>query len=177
MNSLVFLARGWITLTLMLQRHRARQVLGGGPAVLADFFSPRLLGATWFVCVDAMPSPPLAGLLLGRTGGRLFDRHDQGADGLTLRNTYFLLPHVCGEASLHCHELVHVCQWRLLGERRFLAIWLEQIRRGRYHDNPLERIAFRVQGEFDSAGRPFDAERRVRDLLLAAGLRGLASLP
>jgi hypothetical protein len=129
---------------------------------LPRFFSPRLLSYARCAAVTRMPlAPPL----------RLWSSMDsfENVSGLTLRNAYFIRRDEMGREDLHAHELVHVIQWRLLGESKFLRLWLLDEQTRGYGRNRLEKIAYRVQEEFKKAKAPFDAEARVEELVAGLG--------
>lgn len=94
----------------------------------------------------------------------------EGADGLTLRNCYFVRRDQAGREDLHAHELVHILQWRMMGERAFLKMWLSDEQSRGYRRNRLEKIAYRIQDEFIAADEPFDVEGRVAELMAAQRL-------
>ena len=156
-------ARLWISLTLHRHRASLRPVAELEFPRLAQFYSPALLTYARYEAVDRMPiAPPL----------RLWSSMEamDSIAGLTLRNAYFVRREELAREDLHAHELVHIIQWRLLGESAFLRTWLSDEQTRGYDSNRLERIAYRVQDEFLKAREPFDAESRVVELLARAGL-------
>ena len=155
-------ARLWISLTLARFRAELHPVAKLEFARLPRFFSPGLLAYARVAAVDRMPlAPPL----------RLWSSMDsmENISGLTLRNAYFLRRDEMYREDLHAHELVHILQWRLLGESKFLRLWLSDEQTRGYGRNRLEKIAYRVQEEFKKAKEPFDAEARVAELVAGLG--------
>ena len=153
----------WISLTLRRYRKQLRPVVELGFERLGQCYSRDLLEHARFAPVDRMPVAPAL---------RLWSSLEvsDGIMGLTLRNAYFVRREEVGREDLHAHELVHVIQWRLMGERAFLETWLgDEMERG-YRGNRLERIAYHIQEQFKRADRRFDAEQRTAELLDQAGL-------
>jgi hypothetical protein len=156
-------ARLWISYTLARHRSALRPVAELEFPRLRQFFSSELLTSTRYEAVDRIPmAPPL----------RLWSRLEgaQSAAGLTLRDAYFVRRDELQREDLHAHELVHVVQWRLMGESAFLRTWLSDEQDRGYDANRLERIAYRVQDEFLKTARPFDAETRIAQLMMRAAL-------
>ena len=70
------------------------------------YYPLSFLKNAYFVVVDNIPKPGIPGL---REIG-LRDFIDMKVDGITYKNTYYILPHVAKNLRLHFHELVHVVQ-------------------------------------------------------------------
>ncbi len=68
--------------------------------------------------------------------------------GITFRNMYFLTPAFDRE-SIHCHELVHAIQWRVLGFDDFLLTYAAGVLQHGYADSPLEAEAYQCQARFE----------------------------
>jgi hypothetical protein len=63
-------------------------------------------------------------------------------------------------APLLFHELVHVCQYQLLGADQFIRRYVLGWANGgfEYRNIPLEKQAYRLQGLYDSIGKSFSVE-------------------
>ena len=70
------------------------------------FYPIDFLQNTYFVIVDTIPKPNFPEL---RQIG-LRDFMDMELDGITYKNTYYILPQHASNLRLHFHELVHVAQ-------------------------------------------------------------------
>jgi hypothetical protein len=64
--------------------------------------------------------------------------------------------------------MIHVVQWHLLGEKRFLAMYATGLEAFGYRNSPLEKMAYDAQ-ELFSSGQVFDAEKFVAEKLSASG--------
>jgi hypothetical protein len=144
----------------LIARHASdsRPLTGFGLRRLPAYFDADLLGRARVVVVDSLPIPPLSNV--GLDGFRDFE---QGiAHGITYRDTCFVVPSRQGDERLHCHELVHMLQWEMLGTEQFVKVYTTGLARYGYEDNPLEQIAYAIDTEFNRPGRPFAAAPRVR---------------
>jgi len=60
------------------------------------------------------------------------------------------------------HEMVHVVQYRLLGEKRFSRLYVKGFfAAGGYHAIPLERCASEMEQRYLTAKEPFDVESEI----------------
>ena len=82
--------------------------------------------------VDVIPKPDFPEL---REMG-LGDSIDTTANGVTYKNTYYIVPQVAEILRLHFHELVHVAQWDILGGAGFIQRYIEEILQYGYDDAP-----------------------------------------
>jgi hypothetical protein len=78
----------------------------------------------------------------------------QPMSGITYLDTYFLELSGASEESLHCHELVHVVQWQVLGPRDFLLLYAAGLVEQGYLGSPLEKMAYKQCLEGSGANRP-----------------------
>lgn len=72
------------------------------------------------------------------------------AAGITLDAAIFVQRGLEHDESLIFHEMVHAAQWRTLGPNRFLAMYGLMLVESGYRENPLERMAYELQSQFDS---------------------------
>jgi len=114
----------------------------------AGYFSERFLDQCHYVIVPEIPLPDEAFL---RAAGLGPDFSNQVA-GLTLDNTYYLLPSVAEALNVHFHELVHVAQWQHLGVTGFVSRYLHEWRAYEYREMPLERMAYTLEAQFLEGG-------------------------
>jgi hypothetical protein len=150
--------RAWIDQTLAAHRSRTRPVTSYGFTRLPQWYSTELLSSSRVVEVPHVPVPPLADLGLPEFAE--FQHGDY--DGITYLNTYFVQEGRAQDESLHFHELVHVGQWRHLGPDRFLLAYAAgYLVAGSYRDNPLETMAYELQGQFKT-GKAVDVEASAR---------------
>ncbi|GAC30387.1 hypothetical protein GPAL_3541 [Glaciecola pallidula DSM 14239 = ACAM 615] len=77
-------------------------------------------------------------------------------DGITYKNTYYLLPQIASGLRLHFHELVHVAQWAQLGAVAFIERYISEIQTFGYESAPLEKIAYALDSFFSNGGEKFD---------------------
>ena len=130
-------------------------------APLAGYFSERFLAQCHYVIVPEIPLPDEA--LLQSVGlGAAFSNH---VAGLTLDNTYYLLPSVADALNVHFHELVHVAQWQQLGAVGFVSRYLHEWGAYEYRDMPLERMAYALEAAFLEGGSRIDVPEYVRQRL------------
>jgi hypothetical protein len=102
----------WIRTTLTGSMHIAQTVASRRFSRLPLYFTENTLASTKVVLVDPLPMPPLSSMGLARFAD--FERGD--FDGITYIDTIFLKPIRSNNENMHFHELVHVVQWRLLGQ-------------------------------------------------------------
>ncbi|PSL12546.1 hypothetical protein CLV44_11775 [Marinobacterium halophilum] len=132
-------------------------------SVLAEhfngFYSPDFLKTAFFVVTDEIPKPDFPEL---REAG-LGDFIDMNVGGITYNDTYYVKKEVANELRLHFHELVHVLQWRELGPQGFIERYIREIQDFGYDNAPLEKMAYALDGHYQSKGRHLSVERFVRE--------------
>jgi hypothetical protein len=156
---------GWIEQMLSAHRSLARPVASKHFKRLPFYFSRTQIQAAKVAIVDRIPKPPLSSIGLSRF--KEFERGDY--DGITYLDTFFLNKKLADDEELHFHEMIHVVQWRLLGAKRFLAVYASGLDTFGYRDSPLEKMAYDAQELFGS-GEVFDAEKFVAEKLSASGV-------
>jgi hypothetical protein len=87
--------------------------------------------------VSTIPKPDFLELREMNLG----DFIDMDVQGITYKNTYYILPHSVNDLSLHFHELVHVAQCSELGAIAFMQCYINEIQTHGY-----DRGAFRKNG-------------------------------
>lgn len=102
------------------------------------YFPEDFLARSYYVVVPQIPMP--AYQWLEEHG--LHSLFDHDLAGLTLDNTYYLLPSVADNLRVHFHELVHVAQWQHFGVEGFINRYLEELKTYGYEEMPLERMAY-----------------------------------
>ena len=158
--------QNWIDELLELSRPLAVPVSELEFKRLRDFYSTRSLQRARCVITNRIPVPPLTAL--GLPG---FEDFEHGSPlGITYKDLYFVQAGSFGDESLHFHEIVHTIQWNHLGSEKFLAEYaLGYLRAGCYENNPLEQIAYSLQGRFEGEERIFKVEplvvRHLEELL------------
>lgn len=153
----------WIGDTLTASSAQARSVASLGFRRLPYYFSQVILNSAKVVSVDSLPMPPLT--KLGLTQFADFERGD--FDSITYLDTFFVKQQCSHDEGLHFHELIHVLQWRLLGPKRFLAIYADGLERFGYQGCPLESMAYGAERIFRRKTRSFNAENQVEALLVS----------
>jgi len=73
------------------------------------FYTKPFLEKTYFVVLDELPKPDFPELRA--LGFSSFI--DMPANGITYKDTYYILPHILEVKRVHFHELVHVLQYAL----------------------------------------------------------------
>lgn len=114
----------------------------------AGYFPESFLAQTHYVVVPQMPVP--AYQFLEQHG--LTDLFNRDVAGLTLNNTYYLLPSVENNLRVHFHELVHVAQWQRLGVEGFVTRYLQELQAVGYDKMPLERMAYDLDAQYAAGG-------------------------
>jgi hypothetical protein len=140
---------------------QARSANSLGFARLPQYFPANVLASAKVVYLDTLPLPALTSIGLG--GFAHFLQGD--LDGITYLDTIYIKASKSADAALLVHELIHVLQWRLLGPKRFLALYAEGLARSGYRKSPLEDMAYRAEERFKSSDGTFDAEAFVRQEL------------
>lgn len=128
------------------------------PTTVKQFFPDTFLQQSYFVETTDIPKPTIAA---GIPGAENFLAMQ--AQGITYKDTYFLLPN--SPKSTHLHELVHVAQWKELGVQGFITSYIAGVQQYGYYDSPLEQMAYGMQHEFESGCPPFDVVSRVKKAL------------
>ncbi len=148
----------WIDQTLEKNAHFSRTVTEYGFTRLPQFFSQQTLANTKVLEVEHVPIPPLASFGLPE-----FREFEEGHyAGIAYKDTYLLLHNLAKSESLHFHELVHILQWKYLGQERLLLAYIIGIFEQGYIRSPLELIAHELQNYFDLKKAPIDVEALVR---------------
>ncbi len=87
------------------------------------------------------------------------------ADGITYLDTFFVRDEARRNEALYFHELVHVIQWQILGQKRFIAAYADGLERNEYRNSPLEVMAYTLEGVFRNSTNPFAAAKVVEEQL------------
>lgn len=125
------------------------------------FYSHGFLKTAFFVVTDEIPKPDFPGL---REAG-LGDFIDMDVGGITYNDTYYVKTEVANELWLHFHELVHVLQWRELAPQGFIKRYIREIQDFGYNKAPLEKMAYALDGHYQSKGQHLNVEQFVRENL------------
>ena len=125
------------------------------------FYSPEFMKTAFFVVTDEIPKPDFPGL---REAG-LGDFIDMDLAGITYNDTYYLKKEAANELRVHFHELVHVLQWRELAPQGFIERYIREIQYFGYNNSPLEKMAYALDGHYQSKGRHLSVEQFVRENL------------
>ncbi|MBQ91884.1 hypothetical protein [Marinobacter sp. SS5-14b] len=141
----------WMTL-MNRQFEGDRQSCAEFSDSFAGYFPQNFLAETYYVVVPKVPMP--AYQFLEEAG--FTDLYEQNPAGLTLGNTYYVLPTAKNNLRLHIHELVHAAQWKLLGVDSFLHRYRYELERYGYDNMPLEGMAYAVDEHYALGRRPFD---------------------
>jgi hypothetical protein len=121
------------------------------------FYSQEFLQQAYYVVVNSIPKPDFPEL---RQMG-LGDFIDMEVEGITYKNTYYVLPHVADNLRLHFHELVHVAQWSQLGAISFMQRYINEIQSYGYDEAPLEKMAYAFDTHFSQNGKKVDVVNYV----------------
>lgn len=132
-----------------------------GLNALNGFYSRDFLDKSHYVVVPRIPLPPVDDL--GVDGFSRFTRMEPV--GITYKNTYFVKAGYEKVMKLHCHELVHVAQWQILGFRRFMHRYFVEWTTFGYAKAPLEKMAHDIDTLFERGHDPFDIPAFVRSQL------------
>ncbi|HGF5052637.1 TPA: hypothetical protein ACF31V_004699, partial [Vibrio parahaemolyticus] len=125
----------------------------------AGFYSEEFLSNSYFVIVDSIPKPDFPELRLAGLGDFL----DMEVQGITYKNTYYIVPSVAQNLRLHFHELVHVAQWKALGAIGFLQRYISEVQSVGYNDAPLEKLAYAFDRHFSQGGQKVDVPSYVEN--------------
>ncbi|MFO1519610.1 MAG: hypothetical protein U1F57_08135 [bacterium] len=157
------LLKQWILDLLKENEKRAQSLENFRFLRLYSYCSPRLLQSVRVVVVETLPLPPLASW--GVTEFKPFEREPFLA--ITYADTIFLLKSELMNEAVVFHELVHVLQWKLLGEDLFLRLYVEGLLEEMYFTCPLEVMAYKAQEEFEDNSAVYDLEKRVKEEIKA----------
>ncbi|UTW45089.1 hypothetical protein KFE80_12060 [bacterium SCSIO 12696] len=113
---------------------------------LSGYFPSHFLATSYFVVVDVVPKPNFSELRKMPGLDQFLDMKD---DAITYKDTYYIARSCESNMPLHVHELVHVAQWRQLGERQFVQRYIDELGTYGYKDAPLEVMAYYLQGCFE----------------------------
>ncbi len=119
---------------------------------LDGYYSEEFLQDCYFVVDPVVPFPFVEDLGLDEL--KRFSAMDP--IGITYKNTYFIKTGREDSTRLHCHELVHVAQWRILGARGFMKRYFEEWVTFGYMQAPLEKMAHDIDYLFEMGQKPFD---------------------
>lgn len=126
--------------------------------VFKGFYSQKFLSSSYFVIVESLPTPDFQQL---REAG-LGDFIDGDYDGITYKDTYYLLPHAADKVNIHFHELVHVIQWRALTAKGFIQRYISEMQTYGYgRQAPLEGMAYDLEDHFKDGRPPLDIGKHV----------------
>ncbi|WP_414828407.1 hypothetical protein [Alteromonas sp. H39] len=125
------------------------------------FYAPEFLNTAFFVVTDKIPKPDFPELREAGIG----DFIDMDVEGITYNDTYYVKEQAANEIWLHFHELVHVLQWRELTSPVFIERYIREIQKFGYYNAPLEKMAYALDGHFQSKGRHLSVAEFVRENL------------
>ena len=152
----------WIRLTSQQFQDRRRPCTQF-KELFAGYFPESFLAKSYYVVVPQMPVPAYHFL---ETYG-LTDLFDRDLAGLTLNNTYYLLPSVENNLRIHFHKLVHVAKWQRLGVEGFIERYLRELQASGYDKIPLERMAYELDKQYVYGWSIVDVVERVKGLTQA----------
>ncbi len=148
--------KAWIEELLETRGSEAVQVSKLGFSRLPHYFPDDFLERAKAVSTSEIPFPPL-----GRLGlPELSVLEQMPVAGITFKNTFFM-GHLHRTETLCFHELIHVAQWERLGVDRFLLAYGVGLVRHGYEQSPLERMAYRLQKEFEQKNAPRDLMKEI----------------
>lgn len=124
---------------------------------LGDYFPTSFLQEAYVVIAEHIPKPDVSDI--AHPVIQAFAAIP--ADGITYKDTYFVMRERAEDESLHLHELVHVIQWRALGAGGFIRRYIEELEAYGYRDSPLERMAYGHQWRFQNDTRGYDVFNSV----------------
>ena len=121
------------------------------------FYSLPFLKKAYYVVVNEIPKPNF--YELSEQG--LSEFLDMKVDGITYKNTYYVLPQLASNLRLHFHELVHVAQWSNLGAVKFMQRYINEIQAHGYEEASLEKMAYALDAHFSNGGDKIDVVNYV----------------
>lgn len=122
------------------------------------YYSPVFLSSVYFVVVEKIPRPDMAGL----SDAGLDDFLNINVAGITYGDTYYVHRQTAHHLRLHFHELVHVLQWKELGPLGFIKRYIYEIQNYGYHEAPLEKMAYRLEYQYQENTKDLNVEAFVR---------------
>jgi hypothetical protein len=152
------LVLAWVRHEVRQGAQQARPVDSFGFPRLGRYFSAQTLARARAVVGRPLPVGPFGGLGLSR----LQERVANGTAGITLLDTFFVIPERAGDESLFFHELVHVVQWDHLGPEAFVEAYGHGLITQGYARCPLEVMAYAHEARFHRGARPYDVEAEIR---------------
>lgn len=158
----------WIRETLVANSPHSRPILDYRFPRIPSFYPARLLEEITVVEVDRVPFPPLRALGLLQFA----DLEHGEYSGITFGSTYFVRRDRADQEEIHFHELIHVVQWRELGEELFLLAYAAGFLEAGYERSPLEAMAFALQADFSLGVSTFECEKEVKRRLATLSLKG-----
>lgn len=123
----------------------------------SGFYSPAFLSEAYYVTLDVIPKPNMPELRAMGFG----DFIDMAVNGITYKDTYYILPELESALRLHFHELVHVAQWKHLGASKFIEKYMHEIQTVGYEQSPMEKMAYALDAQFASGGNTVDVPKYV----------------
>ncbi len=146
--------REWIAQFVADHRENGVQLSALAEPALLRCFPVEVLAGTTVVALPEVRFPPV-----GEFGLPEFAQMaEMPLAGITFDTTFFVKAGAQSQ-SLYFHETVHVVQWEHLGFDRFLLTYAANMIGREYVQNPLEAIAYSLQGEFEAgklSGSPVD---------------------
>jgi len=149
----------WVRLTnqqFVPQRKRCTEF----KELFSGYFSEEFLAKSYYVVVPQIPVPAYQ---FPEQNG-LTDLFNRDLAGLTLDDTYYLIPAVEDNLRIHFHELVHVAQWRHWGFEGFVSRYLEELTDYGYDEMPLERMARELDTQCVAGGPMVDVPSIIQTL-------------
>ena len=156
-SRLVKALNGWMD--EVVQKHKDRRVSCISlPPLFRDYFPAEFLENSYYVFVDEIPMP------LGDSLKEAYDlfRQVESIEGMAIKNTYFIKRGCESVMSHHFHELIHICQWQILGDEEFISRHLTELNTCGYKDSPLESMARLLESRFSNKEVISDLVRLVR---------------
>lgn len=151
--------KDWISQTLGRYRKQAKPAAAYGFPNLPKYFSKEILEGANVVETEKLPILPVSEFgLSGQPNLTGFEKGDYSA--VTLMDTYFILPQAVASEATHCHELIHILQWKYLGAEKFIMLYALGLLAQGYRESPLEKMAYQYQEMF-LKGLPYEAEAAV----------------
>ena len=114
----------------------------------AGYFPGSFLKHAYYVVVDEIPKPDFPELRARGLGAFM----DMQVNGITYKNTYYLVPDAEPIDRIHFHELVHVAQWSKLGAAGFISRYMNEILTGGYSASLLEKMAYFLDKTYSNGG-------------------------
>lgn len=116
------------------------------------YFTEKFLSNSFYVICSVLPKPDFPELRAAGFGDFIDDNHE----GITYKNCYFVKPEQEDNLFLHLHELVHVCQWEILGAEMFIKNYMDELQKYGYEDAPLEQMAKAFEYNYSIQADPID---------------------